>query len=226
MPDIYIKVRGGSRVRVGNSWHGTISGSKNKSTSKSRSRGLTKTDSSTGSGGLVLGFGIMERLEIRVEAVFRPERKDVEVQYVLTGPQSNSPDKIHSLAADFIVPHADERSMEIQFGKVVESVRRERPEKTGLFIQVHSHPTNGIPEPSEADMETWRNVSSLLSKSFPRATILFGVHGVSRQHSDFIERTHPVNFSPNTLSWASNTRDHKIGFFSPSAKPYKVSYVD
>ena len=115
--------------------------------------------------------------------------------------------------------------MEIMFAKVIDAVLLERSGKTGLFVQVHTHPTSGIPEPSETDQNMWLDVSSDLSTAFPGANILFGVHGVGSKQPDFIERTRPANIAPNTLFWSSNTREHTLGFFSASSKPQKVSYV-
>ena len=224
MADYWIRVKGRPQVRVDRAWYGTSSESEYASTPTSSIPAMIS--SSTDAGSLEIGFGIIERLEIRVEAVFRPNQKDVEVQYVLTGSHQNSPDKIHTLAANYIVEDADENSINIYWDEVVKSVRQERPEKMNLFIQVHSHPGNGIPEPSSADEDTWQNVSSYLSEAFPNAAILFGVHGVSDQFPNFIERTRPMNKSPNTLSWTSNTREHNLGFFSPSSTPCQVSYVD
>ena len=224
MADYWIRVKGRPQVRVDRGWYGTSSENGYASTPTSSIPAMIS--SSTDAGSLKIGFGIIERLEIRVEAVFRPDQKDVEVQYVLTGSQPNSPDKIHTLAADYIVSDAAENSIDIYWDKVAESVRQEGQDKMNLFIQVHSHPGNGIPEPSSADQDTWQHVSSYLSESFPNATILFGVHGVSDQFPNFIERTRPMNKSPNTLSWTSNTREHNLGFFSPTSTPYQVSYLD
>jgi hypothetical protein len=224
MTDYVIRVRGRPRIRINDGgWQGVPAKKGGKGKVATRNRSRISTSSPTGS--LAIGFEMIEKLEIRVEAVFRPAQKDVEVSYVLSGAQRDTPDMLHTLAADFIVSHADERSLKIMFAKVIDAVLLERAGKTGLFVQVHSHPAGGIPEPSEADQNTWLNVSSDLSAAFPGANILFGVHGVGSKQPDFIERTRPSNISPNTLFWSSNTREHALGFFSASSKPQKVSYV-
>lgn len=221
MNEYVIRVRGRPRITIDDGWQG-----KAKKTKNVGRRKKTNISSPSPAGGLSIGFEMVEKLEIRVEAVFRPDQKDVEVQYVLTGQERHTPDQLHSLAADFIVSHADERSMLINFRKVIDAVLLERNGKTGMFLQVHSHPTTGIPLPSEADQDMWQSVSSDVATAFPGSNILFGVHGVGPKQSDFIERTRPSNVSHNTLFWSSNTRQHRLGIFSASSKPQRLVYVD
>ena len=215
MADRWIRIRGGGRIRIDPGW-----GSPPPPGSLPRPAPPAEPDTG-GHLGIELTQPIIERMEIRVESIFRPQTPDVEVMYVLTGVASMRPDRLHSLPSDAVIADATTHSVASNVSKMTELIAREQPEQIRLIVEVHTHPA-GIASPSDADRSAWKSTASEISGAFPHAIVLFGIHSVSTEASEFLERVAPRKETSSRIGWRSNTRDHEFALFSSNAEPHEV----
>jgi len=220
MAERWIRIRGGGRIRIDPGRRGSQARPGSISPAPSRPPETTRADPGT-SGEIEFDQPITERMEMRVESVFRPKTPDVEVVYVLTGETGNRPDRLHGLPTEAVVLDATTRSALPDVSKMIEMVQRERPGPIDLFIEVHTHPA-GIASPSDADRIQWESAAAAFKAAFPQAQILFGIHAVSQEASEFLEKTRPKRTAIGRMSWRSYTRDHEFALFSSNAQPYGI----
>jgi hypothetical protein len=219
MPERWIRIRGGGRIRIDPGW-GTSSQPELRPSPVLGPSRPSESDERE-EGGLQIGYSILERMEIRVESVFRPRTPDVEVLYVITGATPARPDQLHSLPSDAVIVDATTSSAAPNISKMIELLQKERSGPVELIVEFHTHPS-GIALPSDADIAHWQYTASQLTTAFPNALVLFGIHAVSEQAPEFMERVDPNNVASNRIAWRSHTRDHELAIFTSAAEPYEV----
>lgn len=214
--DVLVRIGDGARIRIA-----SASGVEPQPRPWLRSVPCEEHDVSSHSGVGLAPF-IVERMEIRVESVFRPRTPDVEVMYVLTGVAGTRPDRLHGLPSAAVIADATAYSVTSNVSKMIELIAREQSDEIKLIVEVHTHPA-GIASPSDADRSVWKSTASVLGGAFPHALILFGIHSVSNETSEFLQRVAPRKEASSRIRWRSNTRDHEFALFSPSAEPHEIT---
>ena len=162
-------------------------------------------------------------MEIRAESVFRPNQKDVEVIYALSGLSPNTPDMLHSLSTSEIVKEASPAHIVTYREKMIELIRKERGGDPALIVDIHTHP-NGLPYPSETDKETNKIIAQNIRKLLPNTNLVFGIHAISSESRREIEK--PVKIDKNIIRWCSVTREHQVGFYTEDSLPHEVMIVE
>ena len=221
------------RVRISSSGHiridrGRRSSARDTSPPRDRpaSRKVTTGSAPVGAdSGVSLSADVIERAEIVTEGVFRPGVEDVEVAYLMSGRRPDRLDRVHALASDRIISEATPVSVMTNVNQMIEFVRRSGAADAGVIVELHTHPSSGMTQPSDTDMKSWRSIAQSLAGEFPSARFLFGVHGVARQSPGFLERTSPRRVGLNRLTWQSNTRGHEIALFTSDSSPVEVRFA-
>lgn len=209
------------KIKVGIGGNGTVNIKVKKKKANTSSPPIRETSSTSASGvdGFSIPSSLITQMEIRVESVFRPKEKDVEVVYALSG-QDGMANQLHKFSSNEIVAHATPEMISYFAEKMVEHIREERTDIPNLIIHVHSHPS-GIPVLSDTDKENMPNLAKRMKEIIPNAIIIFGVHAVS---SEFRRpRMSPEKVSKNHLRWSSITRFHELAFFDEIARPMEVN---
>ena len=182
---------------------------------------LSLTDDNNGNI-IYLKSSIIEKMEIRVESVFRPNQEDVEIIYALSGSDFNIPDKIHYLASNQVVLASSSTFVSSYNEKIIENILKEREDIPKIIIHIHTHPM-GIPNLSETDKLDNIKTIEMVNTLDSRVNIIFGVHAIS---SESIRQKTDPKASNNKIKWSSIHREHEIGFYDKNGKPKKVKIFE
>lgn len=161
-------------------------------------------------------------MEIRAESIFRPSEEDVEVVYALSGSDSRTPDKIHSLASSQVVLHSSSTSVSHYIEGILENIISERKDHPKLIVHIHTHPM-GIPNLSESDREYIGEFVKIIKRYNSKVNVVFGVHAISSE--SVREKREPVA-SNHKLKWSSINREHEIGFYDEEGKQCRVDIIE
>ena len=184
---------------------------------------IVKPDKVSPSGnGLTISPSLVELMELRAESAFRPNEKDVEIVYALTGLDPNMPDLLHKFSSNEIVARATPNNISYYTDTIIKHILEERGEKPKLLIKLHTHP-DGSSQLSEMDKESNKSVSKQFKEAFPGVAVYFGVHSISKEAAR-MKRISPSKESNNTLKWSSITRKHEVAFYTEDSKPKEVAY--
>ena len=219
-----LRIRGGGDIRISRDWLDTLLEGSNANSSPEPDRTRQGNDAPAEDGSISLGADVIERAEIITEGVFRPGVEDVEVKYLLSGRLPDSIDRLHQLASDRIISEATPHSITTNVDQMIEFVRKSGTGQAGVIVDLHTHPTSGMAQPSDTDLKSWREAARLFEREFPAVRLLFGVHGVGRQEPSFVERVPPRPAGVNQVIWRSNTREHGMALFAADSTPVAVRF--
>jgi len=170
--------------------------------------------------GFYLSPKMLNYMQIRTEGVFRPGQKDIEVVYALSGTHMK-PDRLHTFASKLLLYDSNTEEAKVNvsdiLSHVIDEPRKDTPE---LLIIVHTHP-EGIPEPSEYDLEFFRSSEKAIKKEFPKMKVLYGVHAISGGDRP-IGQKEPERVKLNTVKWSSITHEHEVSFYNSGGKTVEV----
>ena len=172
---------------------------------------------------LLISTRLINLMEIRAESGFRPNEKDVEIVYALSGRGYNAVDMLHKLSSQTVVEEATEDHVISSAQGMIEHIIKERGAPPKLVVGVHTHP-QGVPKPGDKDNRYFRNASETIKALMPDINILFGIHAISSE--SIRERLEPTRASRNTIKWSSITREHEIAFYTPDANIYEVKLIE
>jgi len=170
-----------------------------------------------GGGLFLLSSSLINQMEIRVESVFRPGQRDIEIAYAISG--SNYPDMLHNFSSNEVIAHASQDRITTSAEKMAEHIIKERPDKPKMIVAVHTHP-DGVSELSEHDISSMYHIAAKLKERIAGVRVIFAVHAVSRESPR--ARTQIAKIAGNRIKWSSITRTHEVTFFDESAKPVEV----
>ncbi|MDY6966319.1 MAG: hypothetical protein SVM80_10200, partial [Halobacteriota archaeon] len=165
---------------------------------------------------------IIEKMEIRVESVFRPNQEDVEIVYALSGSNPNILDKIHYLASCEVVLDSSSTFITTYTEMIIENILKEREDYPKVIVHIHTHPM-GIPNLSETDKRDNLKIVEIIERFDPQVKIIFGVHAIS---SEAIRAKTEPKGSKNKIKWSSIHREHEIGFYDKEGKQYRVRIIE
>ncbi len=159
---------------------------------------------------------VIDQMEIRAESVFRPNEKDIETAYALSGDYVI--DMLHKFTSKEVIKEATPMIIYTITENKIKHIIQEREEEPKIIIDVHTHPY-GIAEPSKRDCDTFKRVAKIFREKLSGAKIYFGIHAVSEER--FGKRCEPEVIG-NRIRWRSITREHEVAFFDENCKPIKV----
>ena len=165
---------------------------------------------------VIIPYGIIQQMEIRVESVFRPNAEDVETTYALTG--NNVMEMLHTFTSKEVIRSAIPFEIHTKVEAKVKQILEERAEvgKASTVIDIHTHP-QGSPVPSDQDLIVFKRAYAVYSRHFEK--VFFGIHAVSEELK--LRRKKPeVKF--NVVSWCSLNRKHEVAFYDSGGNPVEV----
>jgi len=163
---------------------------------------------------------VIDQMEIRAESVFRPNERDIETAYALSG--DHVIDMLHKFTSKEVIKEATPMIIYTVTENKIKHIIEEREKMPKIIIDVHTHP-NGIAEPSEQDCNTFKKVAKIFREKLPGVKIYFGIHAVSEEK--FGKRREPEVMG-NRIRWRSITREHEAAFFDENCKPIKIAIIE
>ncbi len=165
---------------------------------------------------LIFLRNIIDQMEIRVESVFRPNQKDVETAYALSGIKVI--DMLHKFTSSEVIKKATPLAVYTVTENKIKHILREREDVPEIIVDVHTHP-NGIPELSDGDGNTIKKIAEIFKEKLPNTKIYFGIHAISEEK---LGRRKNPEVHGNRIKWRSLTREHEVAFFDENCKPVRV----
>lgn len=160
-------------------------------------------------------------METRSESQFRPESKDVETVYALSGTESDTIDTSHKLSSEQVVSKSSPQKVNYRTKQMIEHISQKREEKPKLIVKFHTHP-RGTSKPSNDDLKAWKKVHEVIKEEWPGTTVLFGIHAFSREYNKPKNRKEPEVSGKTLVEWRSLTRDHSVKVYDKDGNPIKV----
>jgi len=187
---------------------------------KERPHEEIRKELASSTGGFLLSSSLINQIEIRVESVFRPGQRDVEIVYALTGSRPDYPEMLHKFSSNEVVAHATPERISAVTDKMAEHILKERPDAPKIIVAAHTHP-DAAAELSQQDKSSIVNIARRLRELIPATNVIFAVHAVSSESPR--PRTNPMKIAGNRIKWSSITRTHELAFFNENSEPYEVT---
>lgn len=174
--------------------------------------------------GLELDQSLLRKVEVRVEG----QLEENELAYALSF-HPDEPATLHALASKEIMQNPSPKSLNIWSAEIPAHIKADRKRlqhslEPSAIIFCHTHPQHSThPSPSDTDLKAFQHFARTFSRSFPRACILFGIHGISRNSTpDDCDKDKPKVARGDCLVWSTCNAEHALRFFDINGRSLEV----